>query len=371
MMRPLAALLALLALAACGGDDGASPSPTPSAATTATPAVSPRPSPAPGEIVEQLAYIGPDGEIRLVNADGSGDHVLSDSPCDAGDSVNVKYFIMSWSPDGSALAFMCVSDLAPRQTLSVVNSDGKQVASVQDISGFRWSPDSTRLAYQRSAEPDGVDVGLLDVGTGSTRTLRSDALLMEWVGPGSLLLGLEPVFGDFATAFKAHLIDLASGGSTAFPQFDNSRALWVSPDGARAIVQTDQRDPNGSAPGMAVYNFATGLETVIDGGHIGYPSDFIPHEQLAFSPDGATIYWANAADASASIWEARVDAPEARKLGEAGSLFVVVSPLGRVAEVAPPQEAALGTIAIEDFAAGTRVEVGRGSFPFAWCTVVH
>ena len=370
MMRPLAALALLaLALTACGGDDGASTSPTPSAATTATPAAPPTPSPAPGEIVEQLAYIDPDGEIRLVNADGSDDRVLSEAPCDAGNSV--QNLSMAWSPDGTALGYICATDDAHGQTLFVLNSDGRQIASVQDVSRFRWSPDSGRLAYGGPVGADIPGVGLLDAGTGYTRLLRGDALLMEWAGPGSLLLGLEPVFGDKGTAFKAHLINVASGGSTAFPEFDNARALWVSPDDARAIVQTDQRDPNGSAPGMAVYNFATGLETVIDGGYIGYPSDFIPHEQLAFSPDGATIYWANAADSPALIWESRVDAPEARKLGEVGSLFVVVSPLGRVAEVAPPQEAALGTIAIEDFAAGTRVEVGRGGAPFAWRTVVH
>jgi hypothetical protein len=368
MLRPLAvlALLLALALAACGGDDGAPSTASPTAGPTETPEASPTPSPSAAELSEQLSYVGATGDIRLVEADGSNDHVFSDTPCDAGDSVNVKDISMSWAPDGSALAFICGSDVAPRQTLLVLDADGKKVAGIPDVSGFRWSPDSTRLAYQRSAEPE---VGLLEPGTGTERTLRNDAILLEWVGPGSLLLGLEPVFGDMATAFEAHLVELASGESTAFPEFDNARALWASPDGARMIVQTDQRDPNGSAPGMAVYDFARGQVSAIDGGYIGYPSDFIPHRQLAFSPDSGSIYWANAADAPASVWTATLGDPVAERLGEVNSLFVAVSPLGRVAGLGPSQEAALGTITIDDLAAGTRVEVSRGSGPFAWRTV--
>ena len=108
------------------------------------------------------------------------------------------------------------------------------------------------------------------------------------------------------------------------------------------------------------------LAVVIEGGYVGYPSEFVPHEQLAFSPDGARVYWANAADAPTSLWTASLEDAEAEKLGEVDSLFVAVSPSGRVAALEPPQEAVLGIVVIEDLAAGTRVEVGSGSLPFAW-----
>jgi len=363
MQRPLAALALsiTLALAACGGDEA-----TPSATPSATPGASPTPTVTPAATItptgEQLSYIGPDGEIRLVNADGAGDHVFSDAPCgDPGEQV--QHFSMAWSADGARLGFICAPPDSSSQTLVVLNSAAREIARVRDVSRFRWSPDSTRLAYQRSAEPD---VGLLDPGTGAERTLRHDAVLMEWVGPGSMLLGLEPVFGDVGTAFKAHLVALATGESTAFSELDNARTLWVSPDGARMIVQADQRDPNGSAPGMAVYDFAQDLAVVLVGGYIGYPSDFVPHEQLAFSRDGASIYWVNAVGVPAPVWTATLDEAVAERLGEVGSLFVAVSPSGRIAAIEPPQEAAVGTVAIHDLAAGTRAEAGRGSGPFAW-----
>ena len=371
MLRPLAvlAMILALALAACGGDDGVSPGPTLSAATTATPAASPRPSPAPGEIVEQLAYVGADGEIRLVNADGSGNHVLSGTPCDAGSDV--QGFEMAWALDGRALGYICVSGTTAGRTLLVIKSDGEQISSVQEVSHFRWSPDSSRLAYQSSTEHEAFVVGFLDAETGVATELRHGAALLEWVGPGSLLLGLEPVFGDLALAFKAHLVNVVSGESTALPEFDDAAALWVSPNGAKMVLYTH---PSGSAPGMAVYDFATTLTTVIEGGHIGYPSEFIPRWQLAFSPDSATVYWANAGDAPPSIWEARLDAPEATRLGEIDSPFpvAVVSPLGRVSGLTRiPNSVWISTVVIQDLSAATPVEIGRGLGPFAWRTVVH
>ncbi len=359
-MRPLAVLAVCLALAldACGGDDGAAPTGSATASATVAPAPSPTPSPTPGTFSEQLSYIGPDGEIRLVNPDGSANHILSNTPCDAGDRV--REFSMAWAPDGSALGYICASDLAARQTLLFLDSDGNRTMHVEGVSGFRWSPDSTRVAYETSAEDSDFVVGLVALGTGETETLNDHAFLMEWVGPNSLLLGLDPAAGDLTTNFKAHLIDLASGVSTALPEFDNAGALWVSPNGAKIINSS-----------MAVYDFATTLTTLIEGGHIGYPSEFIPHGQLAFSPDGATIHWANAADFPTSIWEARVDAPKATKLGEISSPFIGVSPFGRVAASMPIPDAAVGTVVMEGLATDeAQIEVGFGHPPFAWRSVL-
>ncbi|HSP56582.1 MAG TPA: hypothetical protein VLS25_13455 [Dehalococcoidia bacterium] len=115
---------------------------------------------------------------------------------------------------------------------------------------------------------------------------------------------------------------------------------------------------------MAVYDFATAQETDIKDGYIGYPSQGIPRHQLAFSPDGASIYWVNA---GSSVWQAPLDAPQATKLGELRSLFAAISPRGLVAfseEI--PLGGKLGTLVIEDVAANTRVEIGRAPLSFAW-----
>ncbi len=345
-MRVMAVLCValVLALAACGDDDEAGGvTPTPSAAPSATAS----PVTATGVAApEQLSYIGPDGEIRLVNADGTGDRVLASAPCQPGERTGE--FSMAWSPDAARMGFVCVSETITSLTLVVLDSNGDLLVRVPDTTRFRWSPDSTRMAYQTLLEP--FDVGLVELESGETETVHlmdpyhPNAVLMEWVGPDSLLLGLEPLAGDLVIDFKAHLFDVESRESTPMPEFDSNRMLWVSPDGARAITSVAPH-PALDVPGtgMAVYDFAQDLFTVIEGASIGYPSEFVPHEQLAFSPDGGTIYWANAAEAPATVWQASVAAPTAIQLGEMNSLFVAVSPSGRVAAVVPPEEAGWAT----------------------------
>jgi hypothetical protein len=357
-MRMLAALalLVTLALAACGDDDGVT-SPTPSPTPSATPASTPSPSATITPPAEQLSYVGPGGEIRLVDADGSGDRVFNDTICLSSDKgMDISG---AWSPDGAALGLYCPQDLDRTRDLAIIGSDGTQLARVEDVGNFIWSPDSTRVAYSTGE----FTVRLLHVSDGRVIDVHEDAALLDWAGPDTLLLGLSPVSDEMTMEFRANLFNIASGETTPVPRLNNQRSFWITPDGSRAVTLTDQWNPEGSARGMALYDFATAQETVIQGGYIGYPSQGVPHHQLAFSSDGGTIYWANA---GSSVWKASLDSPEATKLGDVGSLFVAVSSSGLVASYEDDPADELGKVVIQDLATGTRAEVKPATLSFEW-----
>jgi dipeptidyl aminopeptidase/acylaminoacyl peptidase len=361
----LTVLIVVLVISACGDDgNGGSPSPPATASPAHTPGLSTSPSAPPSALLEQLSYVGEAGAIRLVDADGAGDHVFARSPCAPDEKA--QDFSLAWSPDGSALGLVCASEVAPEQTLVVLDADGNEIARAAGASSFRWSPDGRLIAYQTSTLGTDFGVGLLDPSTEATETLNDDAILMEWVGPDSLLLGLNPVPGEFFTEFEAYLVDIESGELSAFPDFDNAHMLWVSPDGSRAIILAEATEPDAPGVAMAVYDIDINLRKRIEGGYIGYPSEFIPHQQLAFSPAGDAIFWANAADSPTSIWRADLDEPVATQLGAVDGIFIAASTTGLLAVVNLPADGGPSTLTIEDLQTGSSVQIGSGGPPFAW-----
>ncbi|MCH8814731.1 MAG: hypothetical protein IH957_06480 [Chloroflexi bacterium] len=355
--------------AACGGGDGAEPtvSPSESPTVTATPPKTTPPlptvtlTPVAREPMEQLTYVGAEGEIRLVDADGTDDRVFVEDPCE--DSPSGNPFWLAWSPGGRHLAYICSEPNGLNQVLVVVDSSGEEVQWLS-ASRFKWSPDGEHIALEadRVADDRGFVVEVLDVATGSTVRLVDDGLLMEWVGGDRVLVGVEPEFLDLGVTFRAQVADAGTGASEPLPRFDNVLEFWVSPDGAKAIVLTEwSTEHNGI--GMAVYDFATGRETEIEGGYIGFPSEHIPDSQLAFSRDGSMIYWGNATDvSSAPFWRALVleDVPIAVELARL-PWTGPVSPEGRVAYFDLTSDAERSLFLVADLITGTKVEIDINS----------
>ena len=184
----LAAVLALvLAVAACGGDDGEAPPSSPTATTPAQTSPTPqtpipltplpktpetfgsgcKPGQAQGEGIPggggllaappqralafqeeapagKLAFVSlRDGneEVYVVDTDGSGETNLTNNPA--------SDFDPDWSPDGSRIAF--VSDREGDLNIYVMQADG---SGLQRLSGSadaefkpRWSPDGQLIVY--------------------------------------------------------------------------------------------------------------------------------------------------------------------------------------------------------------------------------
>lgn len=87
----------------------------------------------------RIAYVDSGGRLHVMNADGSGDTSLLNTP--TANSV-------SWSPDGSRLAF------AGREhgvyTVRVDGSDRQLVVGLGAVPS--WSPDGTRIAFRAHCE---------------------------------------------------------------------------------------------------------------------------------------------------------------------------------------------------------------------------
>jgi Tol biopolymer transport system component len=141
----------------------------------------------------QLAFVGADARIHLINVDGSGDAAITagsgDAPAWSPDGTRLAFvgdsgiYLMNadgsgvlhviaggtepaWSPDGRRIAFVMNSQIA------VVNVDGSGFAFLSakpadfvdgpgDFSPA-WSPDGSKIAFVRSPAPD-IDPSLIYV----------------------------------------------------------------------------------------------------------------------------------------------------------------------------------------------------------------
>jgi len=91
---------------------------------------------------------------------------------------------LRWSPDGKMIAFeLGWGDREPFEIGSfVMRADG---SGVRPIEGRTWSPDSTKLAFQRcSTNPagDGTVIVIVDVASGAERVLRATSVQTKTEG---------------------------------------------------------------------------------------------------------------------------------------------------------------------------------------------
>jgi Tol biopolymer transport system component len=104
---------------------------------------------APPAAESLIAYYDLDDNVRLVNSDGSGDRLVTDS---GRATFNIADMELKWSPDGRYLAFVRQGyegqpDMESLVVYDVASDALQTVVTDSDIEGFDWWPDSASIVY--------------------------------------------------------------------------------------------------------------------------------------------------------------------------------------------------------------------------------
>ena len=167
-------------------------------------------------------------EIWMMNADGSDLVALTDFVDDGFDEYHP-----TWSPDGSQIAFVR-GHVPPGADgeLWVVNTDGSdahQIFGAPLVSFPSWSPDGSRIAFGTGTWPH-VRLGVLDLGSGAVSDL-GDGYMPHWSPDGAQL---EYSIASPGSGFA--IMDLESGrpGDRRIVRTSGWAGAW-SPDGTQIV----------------------------------------------------------------------------------------------------------------------------------------
>lgn len=169
----------------------------------------------------------PNGGIWVVNADGTGLVLLTNTP----DSGNAK---PTWSPDGTKIAFHSNRD-GLIGSIYVMNADGSNVTRLTNQlpfsdSGAEWSPDGTKMVFETNQNL-GSNIGIINLdGTG--RAVIGAGQFPAWSPDGTKI-----VFA-LLTATGYHIYTMNADGSDVTQLtfgVPNDQYPSFSPDGRKIV----------------------------------------------------------------------------------------------------------------------------------------
>jgi hypothetical protein len=200
----------------------------------------------------RLVYLqrvsGGDLELRIVNADGTGDALI-----DSG-----HHRVLDWKPDGSKIMFTTFNTGELHQIFEI-NPDGTgrtaiYSASVGDVLNRpRYSPDGTQIAFFRNrAASAGDEVWVMD--SDGTNDVKVDDIFDGYTTDNAVSWspdGTQIAYGDGGNTNGGagpwghwYVVDADGTGKTdvgvqpdsQFPEAYGTRAMWT-PDGSAIIVE--------------------------------------------------------------------------------------------------------------------------------------
>ena len=218
----------LVAMATAACRDGVGPDPVVGPNLSGEPPV-PGPTPPPGYSTEQIAYTwtkdNPDGEIYIMSATGKHPTRVTFAP-----GVESE---LTWSPDGSRIAFMRKLNGGVFPVFHLMNADGtgqvayplSQGSRPAYIRQTRWSPNGAKLLLSTSSCCGDVWTINAD-GTGAVMISSMDYLRASWSPDGArVVMSSGDVCGGWDLVTKG-----AEGGGYAVltPCDDYDSADWAA-----------------------------------------------------------------------------------------------------------------------------------------------
>jgi len=301
----LVLLAVALMVAACGGEETATPTQaatattqaattttqgvttaqavaTTDAATTASTISLPAPSVAGTIAFAKVTKVGSTGwgDIWVVNTDGTGMRQLTATS-------DVEEAGPAWSPDGSKIAYGSGDPTKLESyTLQVMNVDGSGngplTGNVVHGADPMWSPDGSRIAFDVFPGPANSDVAVMSADGSGERKVTS-LLVAEgvpsWLPDGSLLYISCILMGDIyrVNADGSNPTEVTTGGYVGL--------YALSPDGRQLVIHDKDRNRLVLLP-----TSGEGTPVVL----VDKVSRYVPSAlvSLTWSPDGRAIAFA-------------------------------------------------------------------------------
>ena len=176
-------------------------------------------------------------DIWLMNADGSDPRPLTDNPA--------RELAAAWSPDGEQIAYM--SDLVGAFQIYVMNADGSAPQRMTMIYSNwfpRWSPDGTRLAFHVER-----DVHILQADASALTRLTTDPLngmYPSWSPDGARIAFMS--WRDGNTEIYTMAADGADQTRLTRTEVGDSIDPRWSPDGSQIVFVRVPSGGDGDGP---------------------------------------------------------------------------------------------------------------------------
>ncbi len=241
--------------------------------------------PTPVTLEGQLLFsIYPDGDIAVMNADGTDRRVLIDELV-AGDLLTDRF--ATWQSGGNGISYV-VDDFEQAEIwlMPVEGGPGQfLVGDVASVTSHSWSPDGGRLAYVSAA----YDICILDLRDQATTRLSigelRDARDPAWSPDGSTL-AFSASDGRNQDVYTVS-VDGARLTRITSHSAPDKHPDW-SPDGVKLVFSSSRRSPRFSD----IYLLDLVLGTEVEGNQ---PIQLTAEDRLEtrpnWSPDGSWIVY--------------------------------------------------------------------------------
>ncbi len=263
--------------------DPATPLPTPFPVTTAAPGTSQR------FAITQSP--GDKTDIYLVHIDSADVINLTNN--------SVADFGISWSPDGTRIAFASKRD--GNTDIYVMQADGTHPQRLTHRPEYDfapvWSPNGTQIAFEQRLS-SAVSTIYVMMADGSNLTRLADGMHPVWSPDGTRLIFSDSIQSDS----EIHLIN--ADGSDERYLVNGNRPSW-SPDGTRILFDYNGQVYTINVNGTDLTALADGIEPIWspDGTRIALVSSTHTSRALAImDADGTNLRDLAAGEASAPQW---------------------------------------------------------------------